>query len=124
MTTVAVLAVALLAWALGAAHSWLGETRLIRPLLSQPTGMLARSRFAGSTLRWAWHLTTLAWCGLGTILAALALSPPGFQIRAALMAIAATFLATAVVIALSSRWKHFAWPIFVAMAALSLAPLV
>jgi hypothetical protein len=41
-----------------------------------------------------------------------------------LVAMAATFLATAAMIALSSRWKHFAWPIFVAMAALSLAPLV
>lgn len=124
MTTFALLSAAFLAWALGAAHSWLGETRLLGPLLAERAGMLARSRFAGKTLRWAWHLTTLAWCGLGAILAALALSPPGHRIEAVAVAMAVTFLATAVAIALSSRGRHFAWPIFLAMAGLSLAPLL
>ena len=124
MPIIALLSAALLCWVLGAAHSWLGETRLLHPLLAERAGMLARSRFAGSTLRWAWHLTTIAWCGLGAILAALALSPAAFQIRAMLIALAATFLATAAVIALSSRWKHFAWPLFMAMAGLSLVPLL
>lgn len=124
MTTVALLSAALLAGALGAAHSWLGETRLLGRLLSERAGMLAHSRFASSTLRWAWHLTTVAWCGLGAVLAALALSPPAFQTRAMLIAMAATFLATAAVIALSSRFRHFAWPIFVVMAGLSVTPLL
>lgn len=47
---------------LGLVHSWLGEVKLIGPLLSPPgrSGILVHSRFARDVLRFAWHLTSLA----------------------------------------------------------------
>ena len=124
MTTIALILAAFLAWFVGTAHSWLGERRLLGPLLAERAGMLGRSKFAARTLRGAWHLTTLAWWGLGATLATVALAPPASQVHGALVAMAITFLVTGAVIAISSRGRHFAWPIFVAIAGLSLAPLL
>ena len=117
---------AILTIAIGIVHSWLGERRLIGPLLSPEggQGILANSTFARQVLRFAWHLTTLAWWGIAAMLAVLAWSPLDGQGRALLPIIAATFLLTGGTILIVSRGRHLAWPVFVAIAGLSLAPLL
>ncbi len=125
MSTAALLFASILTVAVGAAHSWLGERKLIGPLLSpqRRQGILEQSRFARQVLRFAWHLTTIAWWGIAAMLAALALSPPDPQSRLILAIIAAIFAVTGVVTLAVSRGRHLAWPVFLAIAALSLAPL-
>jgi hypothetical protein len=126
MTSMALIAAALLTFIIGAVHSWLGERRLIRPLLApeQRHGLLAKSAFARGVLRFAWHVTTIAWWGIGLIIAALAFSPIGGQGRLILGIVAATFFVTGGVTLVTSRGRHLAWPVFFAIAGLSASPLL
>lgn len=65
----AIAAVALIGF-LGVAHSYLGEKYLLARLLKQNLPRLSRDRddaFTKQVLRFAWHLTTVAWFGLGLI---------------------------------------------------------
>jgi hypothetical protein len=125
MTHTALLIASILTFAIGAVHSWLGERRLIGPLLApeRRQGILAGS-FGRQILRFAWHLTTIAWWGIGAILAALTLSPMDSQGRLVAAVIGATFFATGAVILVASRGRHLAWPVFLAIAGLSIAPLL
>ncbi len=115
-----------LTFGLGAAHSWLGERWFIGPLLDPATreGLLARSSWARRVVRFGWHITILAWWGIAAILAALALSPLDPQGRSALIAIAVTFLATGMLILVTSRGRHLAWPVCLAITGLALVPVL
>lgn len=110
---------------LGIAHSGLGEARLIGPLLAPEhrTGLLAKSAFARGILRFAWHLTSLAWWGLGTVLVAVALAAPGKAETFVLTAVAATLGLSGLAILAMSRGRHLAWPVFLAAAGLAVAPV-
>jgi hypothetical protein len=112
--------------AIGVAHSWIGERRLIGPLLApdRVSGLLAKSDFARQTLRFAWHITSVAWWGMAAILVALALWPIDRTGHWTLIAIATTFLISGVTTLVVSRGRHLAWPVFLAVAGLSLAPLL
>jgi hypothetical protein len=114
-----------LAGLLGIAHSGLGEARLIGPLLAPEhcTGLLAKSRFARGILRFAWHLTSLAWWGLGAVLVAVALAEPGDLERFVLIAVAATLGMSGMIILAMSRGRHLAWPVFLVAAGLAVAPV-
>jgi hypothetical protein len=126
MIQTALLIAATLTVFIGAVHSWLGERRLIGPLLAPDTrtGILERSRFARQVLRFAWHITTLAWWGMGAVLASYALVPREAFGAVTLGLIAATFFATGVIILVTGRGRHWAWPVFMAIAALAIVPLV
>ena len=64
-----VYAAALVLAFIGVLHSYLGERKLLAPLFRQePTGVL-RSPRARNVLRWAWHLTSMAWAALALLLA-------------------------------------------------------
>jgi hypothetical protein len=126
MTEACLLAAAALTALIGLIHSWLGERRLIGPLLAPETrrGLLRESLFARRVLRFAWHLTSIAWWALAAILAVLApapLAPPGGRILAVL---AAAFLLTGLVVLGASRGRHLAWPLFLGIAAAAAAPLL
>lgn len=125
MSTHALLIAALLTLCVGFAHSVLGEWKLIGPLLHPATrsGMLARSGWARGVLRFAWHLTTIAWWGFAAVLAGLAGSERTAAVCWVLAVTAVTFLVTAIVTLVSSRARHLAWPVFLAIAALSYAPV-
>ncbi len=122
----ALLVAAVLTVFIGVVHSWLGEVRLIGPLLSPQhrTGILANSKFSRNVLRFAWHITTLAWWGFAAVLGWLAITPLDGSSRTVLVMIALTFLATGLVTLISSRGRHLAWIIFVAIAALSVVPIL
>ena len=93
MTSTALALAAALTVGIGLAHSWLGERRLIQPLLAPEHrhGVLTRS-FSRRVLRFAWHITTLAWWGLAAILAIMAAGPGSPQSHAILKVIAVVFL--------------------------------
>lgn len=106
-----------------ATHSILGELKLIGPLVAPATraGLLAKSEFARQVLRFAWHLTTIAWIALAGELVVVA---SGWEARrGGLAVVAIAFLATGLITFAASRGRHLAWPAFLLIAALSAAPL-
>jgi hypothetical protein len=123
---VALAAAAALTLIVGIAHSWLGERLLLGPLLAPASrsGLLRDSRTARRILRFAWHLTTLAWWGLAAIFLALAGAPLTAATRHVLAVLALTFLLTGSVILLSSKGRHLAWPAFLAIAGAAAFPLL
>lgn len=122
----ALIVAATLVISIGLVHSILGEKRLIGPLLlpGKRRGMLEKSEFARQVLRFAWHLTTLAWFGFGATLAGLALRPLTGQGRMVLMIVALTLFATGLLTLVATRGRHLAWPVFFSIAALCAWPLL
>lgn len=109
-----------IAWGVGLAHSWLGEQYILRRLFRR--GELPRlfgdDRFTRRTLRFAWHLTTLAWWGFGAILLIYGIPEIVAPRPKVLTTIAVTFLVSAGVTAALTRGRHLAWLAFVAIALL------
>jgi hypothetical protein len=110
---------AALAAVLGVAHSWLGERLVLGPLFAPATrqGMLRQSVFARKALRATWHLATIAWWTFAALFVVLARAPASPTGRLILGVLAAGFLATGLVILASSRGRHPAWLVFLAIAA-------
>ena len=126
MISPALFAAALLTFVIGGVHSWLGERLLLGPLLAEGkrVGMLEKSEFARGVLRFAWHITTVAWWGMGVVLLAFSWMLPDAGQRMGLIVLAATFLITGMIILVVSRGRHLAWPVFLAIAGLTLVPVV
>jgi hypothetical protein len=107
---------ALLSFAVGLAHSVLGEKYILMRLLRRPElpKLFGDTTFTARTLRFAWHLTTIAWWGFGAmlVLASRGLLSAGNT----LLVLGATMAATAVMILVASRGRHLAWPVFLVIA--------
>lgn len=106
---------------LGVFHSYLGERFLIGPLLASPKFPVLRLEpgFAKATLRFAWHLTTLAWWVIAYQLVRGESSPwpiVGLLSVSGLYTYAAT------------RGRHAAWAVFmlgaVALASAAVEPVL
>ena len=120
MNSLLVLA-ALLAVAIGLAHSWLGEQYIIVPLLRRINlpKLFGSDKFTRQTIRFAWHLTTIAWWGFAAVLVVLSGSIVGINInRGLLLVIACTFLASAVLALACTRGRHLSWIVFLAITAI------
>jgi hypothetical protein len=102
-----------------AAHSLLGERRLLQPLLRHPAGPLASSSLARFVLRFAWHLTSLTWFVLAIVLLAFA-SQPAHAFQYAALATGVAFTAAGVFDAIGSRGRHVGWPLLAAIGVASL----
>lgn len=92
------------------AHSYLGERYiLIRLFRRQDLPKLFGSDwFTKRTLRFAWHITSVAWIALA---ATLFVDPR--------VAVSAGFGVSAVAAAIGSRGRHYAWIVFLAIALLA-----
>lgn len=114
------LVAAALVVAIGFAHSYLGEryilTRLFRR--SDLPRIFGSSDFTVRTLRFAWHITTVAWFGLATILVLLAKSAATTGNIA--IAIGWTFLASGLIALVASRGRHLSWVVFFAIGCLAI----
>lgn len=102
-----------------AAHSYLGERYVLTRLFRRDNlpKLLGDTWFTKQVLRFAWHLTSVAWLGFGALLLALAAGPPT---PAALRTIVAvTFGVHALITLVVSRGRHLAWIAFLAIAALA-----
>lgn len=105
----------------GIAHSYLGERFILMRLFRREEHLpkvFGSTRFTTRTLRFAWHLTTVAWWGFAAILLALADRPP--TIGGMGMIVGCTFLAHSAVTLFASRGRHMAWPVFLAIGIFSI----
>jgi hypothetical protein len=113
-------AAAVLALAIGVAHSWLGERYILMRLFRRQDipHLFGSDDFTKRTLRFAWHLTTVAWCGAAALLLMLASLPLDASARMLSRVIATTFLASAVIALIGSRGRHLSWVVFLMIAGL------
>lgn len=116
--TILLIAAAFLAFAVGLAHSVLGERYILTRLLRGDTvpHLFGGPEFTARTLRFAWHLTTIAWWGFAAILGVLAGGAASPRNLSAV--VAATFLLTGALTFLVSRGRHHAWIVFLAIGAI------
>jgi hypothetical protein len=105
---------------IGLAHSYLGEAKILMPMYAQYKLPVLRGsdRATKNVMRFAWHLTSVAWWGLGAILFVIA-SPAPNPLACILRVISITFAIHAIVTAASSRGRHYAWIVFTAIAVLA-----
>ncbi len=117
----ALLLAAVLTLAVGFVHSWLGERVLIGPLLATPAaeGPLTREPLR-RVLRNAWHITSVAWAGIGIAIASLAFAPLDASGRRVLVVIGLLFAGQGLFVLATSRGRHVGWPFFAAIGALTL----
>jgi hypothetical protein len=99
-------------FAVGLAHSILGERYIILRLFRRDDlpKLLGSDAFTKRVLRFAWHITTIAWWGFGVQLAMLAMG--NASTRDLTLALGVTFIVTAAIIFATSRGRHLAWPVF------------
>jgi hypothetical protein len=114
------IAAAILTLAVSLAHSWLGERNILIRLFRRQNlpHLFGSDVFTKRTLRFAWHVTSVAWCGIAALLLAFALMPLDPSTFILLKIIAATFLASSVVVLIGSRGRHLAWVVFLLIAGL------
>lgn len=124
--TILLISAALLTIAIGIAHSWLGERFIIRRLLRRsdlPT-LFGDDSFTRQTLRFAWHLTTVAWFGLAAVLVMLSGVMVGIRVSdGVVFAVAQTFVVSSILALIMTRGRHLSWIVFAVIAALCLVAL-
>ena len=111
---------AFLATAIGIAHSYLGEHYILLRLFRRDDlpKLFGSSEFTIRTLRFAWHVTTIAWWGFAVILVVLANAPVTTSTIG--LVIGCTFLVHFAIALVGSRGKHFSWPVFLAIGILAI----
>lgn len=111
---------AFLLFFIGIVHSYLGEKYILIRLFKRDNlpKLLGGDWFTKRVLRFAWHITTIAWWGFAAIL--FVLSDPSDNVKNEIL------LITAVVFGLSgfvsfyfSKGKHLSWLFFFTIAATS-----
>lgn len=120
MSPLALRLAAALAIGLGLFHSVLGERYiLIRLFRRELPKLFGSDDFTKRTLRFAWHLTSVAWFGLAAVLLAVAAGPaaPAAPFFTDLVAVVA--LVSALVAAAGSRGRHLSWLVFLAIGGLA-----
>jgi len=105
-----------------AVHSVVGERRLIGPVLAHHDGIL-KSPLARFILRFAWHITSVAWLVIALVLLALVLDPTSVRWWAS-AGTGATFTAIGAFTAISSRGRHIGWPFLTGIGLTALASLL
>jgi hypothetical protein len=100
---------AFFAFAVGVAHSYLGERKILDPLIKR--GNLPKIRGSekttARTIRIAWHVTTILFWVVGVVLIFLARNALNFQSMSAILA--GTFLPLGVLSLIASRGRHVSW---------------
>jgi hypothetical protein len=110
---------ALLLVAIAIAHSWLGERYILIRLFRRDNlpQLRGSDEFTKKTLRFAWHITSVAWLGFAAIL--VALSKNSLQPVSVTRIISATFLVSAAVSFVGGRGRHYSWIVFLAVGLLT-----
>src|SRR5471030_961003 len=109
-----------LCFILGLGHSVVGERYILIRLCRRTDlpKLFGSAELTARTLRFAWHLCTVAWWGAGAIFCYMArdrLSPTTVA-----GVLAGVFLISAVVTFVVSRGRHFAWLFFLAIGVIAL----
>jgi hypothetical protein len=100
------------------AHSYLGERYILTRLFRQDNlpAIFGTAELTRRTLRFAWHVTSIAWWGIAAII--IAMAQQGFSTRTLGIIIGGTFLLHAVIALVGSRGRHLSWPVFLAISVL------
>jgi hypothetical protein len=111
---------AFLTVAIGVAHSYLGEKYILARLFRQSDlpKVMGSCRFTAQTLRFAWHVTTVAWWGFAAILVLLA--QPSVNHSTLGLIVGGTFLAHFVIAMIGSRGRHLSWIVFLAIGTIAI----
>lgn len=114
------LAAAALIAVVGLAHSYLGERFILMRLFKRTDlpQLFGSADFTIRTLRFAWHLTTVAWFGFAALLYQLA--EGSVSDHSVAMVVAVTALVSFVVAFIGSRGRHLAWLAFLAVGMVAL----
>jgi hypothetical protein len=89
---------------IGVMHSYLGEKYVLGRLLRHDVP------FTHAVIRFAWHITSLAFWGFSAILVVMAVRPVG-DARAIGAVLALTFLLCGLLIVFTAGLRHPAWPL-------------
>lgn len=110
-----------LIFALGAAHSYLGEHHLLSRLLRRDNlpKLLGGTDFTKQTLRFAWHVTTVTWWGFAILL--LQAERGELSATTAVRVIGWTAIASALLPLVFTRGRHLSWIVMLAIGALALS---
>ena len=100
---------AFLAFTLGIAHSVLGERYILVRLFRRNSlpRLFGGTEFTARTLRFAWHVTTVAWFGFGALL--LLAGSGDLTTSGTLRVIGVTFIASGFLPLCLSRGRHLSW---------------
>jgi len=100
---------ALLAIVLGIAHSVLGEKYILVRLFRRDNlpRLFGGPEFTVRTLRFAWHITTVAWFGFAALL--LQAADGGLTTSGVLRIIGATFIVSGLLPLFITRGRHLSW---------------
>jgi len=111
---------AFLIFSIGIVHSVLGERYILTRLFRRNNlpKLFGGTEFTTLTLRFAWHITTIAWWGFSAIL--IMLAENSFSFSSLSLVIAVVFLATGGIALVASRGKHLSWIIFLFVGGASL----
>lgn len=104
--------------AIGIAHSYLGERYILVRLFRRDNlpKLFGSADFTIRTLRFVWHLLTVAWWGFAAIL--IIIASPSVNTRAIGLVIGVTFFVHFTVAFFASRARHLSWTVFLAIAIL------
>ncbi len=115
-----ILSAALILFATGVAHSYLGERYILIRLFRRDLPRLFGSDgFTKGTLRWAWHITTIAWWGFAALVLLVGAEPTAPTNSLVLRCTSAVFGVHMLVALTASRGRHLSWLAFGAVAALT-----
>lgn len=100
----------------GLLHSILGEVYLLRRLFKRDNllQLFGSDQFTKGTLRFAWHITSLAWFGFAALLVLM----PDAKIL--LLTVSIVSAGSAIFAVYYTRGQHLAWLVFAAISALTL----
>ncbi|MDB4385252.1 hypothetical protein N9Z12_04295 [Opitutaceae bacterium] len=104
---------------IGCAHSYLGEKYILRRLVREDNlpPLFGGEVSAPKILRFAWHLTTIAWWGFAVLLFMLVRTPLSPALVGQVIAI--VFGIHSLITLAASRGRHPAWIVFLLIAILS-----
>ena len=111
---------ALLLVAISIVHSYLGERYILIRLFKRDNlpKLFGSTEFTAQTLRFAWHLTSVAWFGFAAILVCVA--NPAIEPKTIGQIIGITFLAHFLIALVGSRGRHLSWPVFLIIGILAI----
>jgi len=111
---------AFLAVALGIAHSVLGERYILVRLFRRENlpKLFGGTEFTTRTLRFAWHITTVAWFGFGALL--LHAGRGALTSSGTLRIIGVTFILSGLLPLFITRGKHLSWLVLFAIGGIAL----
>ena len=111
---------ATLAIFIGVVHSYLGERYILNRLFTRNNlpRLFGSDWFTKRVLRFAWHLTTVAWWGFAAILYIISVANGNIQ-KQILIVISGVFLVNGLLSSTFTKGKHVSWIIFWSISVIS-----